>query len=45
MLPSLEYIKQTRQKLGITQRRLASLTGISTLNDQSNRNWKMQTQL
>jgi predicted transcriptional regulator len=30
MLPSLEYIKQTRQKLGITQRRLASLTGIST---------------
>jgi predicted transcriptional regulator len=30
MLPSLEYIRQTRQKLGITQRRLASLTGIST---------------
>jgi predicted transcriptional regulator len=30
MLPGLEYIKQTRVKLGITQRRLASLTGIST---------------
>jgi predicted transcriptional regulator len=30
MLPGLEYIKQTRLKLGITQRRLASLTGIST---------------
>ena len=30
MLPSLEYIRQTRLKLGITQRKLASLTGIST---------------
>ena len=30
VLPGLEYIKQTRLKLGITQRRLASLTGIST---------------
>ena len=30
MLPGLEYIKQTRLKLAITQRRLASLTGIST---------------
>ena len=30
MLPRLEYIRQTRIKLGITQRKLASLTGIST---------------
>src|ERR671919_676963 len=30
MLPRLEYIKQARGRLGITQRRLASLTGIST---------------
>lgn len=30
MLPRLEYIKQARMKLGITQRKLASLTGIST---------------
>lgn len=30
MLPKLEYIKQARIKLGITQRKLASLTGIST---------------
>jgi predicted transcriptional regulator len=30
MLPRLEYIKQVRLKLGITQRKLASLTGIST---------------
>ncbi|MGH9909870.1 MAG: CBS domain-containing protein [Nitrososphaerales archaeon] len=30
MLPRLEYIKQARLRLGITQRKLASLTGIST---------------
>jgi predicted transcriptional regulator len=30
MLPRLEYIKQTRVRLGLTQRKLASLTGIST---------------
>jgi predicted transcriptional regulator len=30
MLPRLEYIKQARIRLGITQRKLASLTGIST---------------
>ena len=30
MLPRLEYIKQARMKLGITQRKLAALTGIST---------------
>ncbi|HEU4823713.1 MAG TPA: helix-turn-helix domain-containing protein, partial [Nitrososphaeraceae archaeon] len=30
MLPTLEYIKQTRRRLGITQRKLADLTGIST---------------
>lgn len=30
MLPRLEYIKQARIKLGITQRKLASVTGIST---------------
>src|SRR5215204_339972 len=30
MLPGLEYIKQTRVRLGITQRKLATLTGIST---------------
>lgn len=30
MLPRLEYIKQARVRLGITQRRLASLTGVST---------------
>ena len=30
MLPSLDYIKQTRIKLGITQRKLATLSGIST---------------
>jgi predicted transcriptional regulator len=30
MLPRLEYIKQTRVRLGITQRKLATLTGIST---------------
>ena len=30
MLPNLEYIKQTRIKLGITQRKLANFTGIST---------------
>jgi predicted transcriptional regulator len=30
MLPRLEYIKQARIRLGITQRRLAGLTGIST---------------
>jgi len=30
MLPRLEYIKQARARLGITQRRLASLTGVST---------------
>src|ERR671915_149224 len=30
MLPRLEYIKQARVRLGITQRKLASLTGIST---------------
>jgi predicted transcriptional regulator len=30
MLPRLEYIKQARIRLGITQRRLATLAGIST---------------
>lgn len=30
MLPSLEYIKQARIRLGITQRKLAGLTGVST---------------
>jgi predicted transcriptional regulator len=30
MLPRLEYIRQARMRLGITQRRLAALTGIST---------------
>ena len=30
MLPTLEYIKQTRRRLGITQRTLADLTGVST---------------
>ncbi len=30
MLPRLEYIKQARMRLGITQRKLASMTGIST---------------
>src|ERR671935_940863 len=30
MLPRLEYIKQARIRLGITQRKLAALTGIST---------------
>src|SRR5215475_6595262 len=30
MLPRLEYIKQARRRIGITQKRLALLTGIST---------------
>ena len=30
MLPRLEHVKQARVRLGITQRKLASLTGIST---------------
>jgi predicted transcriptional regulator len=30
MLPRLEYVKQARIRLGITQRKLAALTGIST---------------
>jgi len=30
MLPRLEYIKQARIRLGITQRKLAALTGVST---------------
>src|SRR3712207_6610938 len=30
MIPRLEYIKQARRRLGITQRKLAYLTGIST---------------
>ncbi|GBC73339.1 hypothetical protein HRbin04_00736 [archaeon HR04] len=30
MLPSLEYIKQARVRLGLTQRRLAMLAGVST---------------
>jgi predicted transcriptional regulator len=30
LLPRLEYIKQARTRLGITQRKLASITGIST---------------
>jgi predicted transcriptional regulator len=30
MLPRLDYIKQARIRLGITQRKLASVTGIST---------------
>ena len=30
MIPRLEYIKQARARLGITQRKLATLTGIST---------------
>lgn len=30
LLPRLEYIKQARTRLGITQRKLATLTGVST---------------
>lgn len=30
MLPRLESIKQVRQKIGLTQQKLASLTGVST---------------
>ncbi|MCI0565399.1 MAG: helix-turn-helix domain-containing protein, partial [Nitrososphaera sp.] len=30
MLPRLEYVKQARIRLGMTQRRLAALTGVST---------------
>jgi len=30
MLPRLEYVKQARIRLGITQRKLAALTGVST---------------
>ena len=30
MLPNVESIKQMRQKLGITQKKLASMTGVST---------------
>src|SRR5215472_18297804 len=30
MLPRLEYIRQVRVRLGLTQRKLAGLTGIST---------------
>jgi predicted transcriptional regulator len=30
LLPRLEYIKQARMRLGITQRKLAALTGVST---------------
>ena len=30
LLPKLEYIKQSRMRLALTQRKLASLTGIST---------------
>ena len=30
MLPRLEYVKQARVRLGLTQRKLAGLTGIST---------------
>jgi predicted transcriptional regulator len=30
VLPRLEYIKQARVRLGITQKRLAALTGVST---------------
>jgi predicted transcriptional regulator len=30
MLPTLEYIRQVRVRLGLTQRKLAGLTGIST---------------
>ncbi|MDE1826099.1 MAG: CBS domain-containing protein [Thaumarchaeota archaeon] len=30
MLPRLESIKQARQKIGLTQQKLASLTGVST---------------
>ena len=30
MLPRIDSIKQQRQKLGITQKKLASLTGVST---------------
>jgi len=30
LLPRLEYIKQARLRLGITQRKLASMTGLST---------------
>jgi predicted transcriptional regulator len=30
LLPRLEYIKQARMRLGITQRKLAGLTGVST---------------
>ena len=31
MLPRIDYIKQARTKLGMTQRELASLAGVSTL--------------
>ena len=30
MLPNVESIKQMRQKLGITQKKLAIMTGVST---------------
>ena len=30
MLPRIDSIKQIRQKIGITQKKLASLTGVST---------------
>lgn len=30
VLPRLEYIKQARMRMGITQRKLAALTGVST---------------
>ena len=30
MLPTLEYIRQTRRRLGVTQRKLADLSGVST---------------
>ena len=30
MLPSIESIKQMRQKIGITQKKLAAMTGVST---------------
>ena len=30
MLPRIDYIKQARTKLGMTQRELASLAGVST---------------
>ena len=41
MLPELDYIKQTRIKLGITQRKLAQLSNLSTSMINQNRNWKM----